>query len=102
MSDAATAELLDLTQRLLDSISEGDWATYQELCDPTLTAFEPEGRGQLVLGLDFHHFYFQLGGIPGQHQTTMAAPHVRVVRDVAILSDVRLIHRTHVGQDPTT
>ena len=33
------SELLALTQRLLESITNGDWATYQELCDPTLTAY---------------------------------------------------------------
>ena len=61
-SDAAT-DLLDLNQRLLDSIAEGDWATYCQLCDPGMTAFEPEACGHLVEGLDFHKFYFDLGGI---------------------------------------
>ena len=65
MADAIHQELLDLNQRLLDSIARGDWATYEELCDPTLTAFEPEARGQCVEGLAFHRFYFNLGGIPG-------------------------------------
>ena len=46
MTDATTNELLALNQRLLKSIAAGDWATYQELCDPTLTCFEPEARGQ--------------------------------------------------------
>ena len=43
-----TAELLQLSQRLLDCIAGGDWLTYQELCDPSLTAFEPEGCGQFI------------------------------------------------------
>ena len=51
-------ELLGLNQRLLDSIAGGDWETYVELCDPSLTAFEPEARGHLVAGMDFHRFYF--------------------------------------------
>ncbi len=41
------SELLALNQRLLNSIAEKDWLTYSELCDPTLTAFEPEAAGQL-------------------------------------------------------
>ena len=29
--------------------------------DPRLTAFEPEARGNLVEGLEFHKFYFDNG-----------------------------------------
>ena len=43
-----TDEILQLNQRLLDAIATGDWATYEELCDPALTAFEPEARGHRV------------------------------------------------------
>jgi calcium/calmodulin-dependent protein kinase (CaM kinase) II len=93
MTDATT-ELLELTQRLLDAITTGDWATYTELCDPTLTAFEPEAPGQLVQGLGFHRFYFDLGGIHGRHQTTICSPHVRVMGDVAVVCYARLIQRT--------
>jgi calcium/calmodulin-dependent protein kinase (CaM kinase) II len=96
MSDP-TKELLELTQRLLDSISAGDWATYQELCDPALTAFEPEAPGQLVEGLPFHRFYFDLGGIRGRHQTTLCSPRVRLLGDVAVVAYVRLVQR--VGPD---
>jgi calcium/calmodulin-dependent protein kinase (CaM kinase) II len=88
-----TNELLRLTQRLLDSITGGDWAAYQELCDPGLTAFEPEAPGQLVEGLGFHRFYFDLGGVRGRHQTTMCSPRVRVMGDVAVVAYVRLIQR---------
>jgi calcium/calmodulin-dependent protein kinase (CaM kinase) II len=97
MNDATAAELLQLNQRLLDAIAQGDWATYQELCDPTLTAIEPEAPGQVVEGLPFHRFYFDLGGIRGRHQTTMTAPHVRLMGDVAVIAGVRLIQR--VGPD---
>src|SRR5437763_15705789 len=93
MGDAVTAELLALNQRLLDSIARADWATYEELCDPSLSAFEPESHGQLVEGLPFHRFYFNLGGAKGEHNTTMAAPHVRVMGDVAVLAYVRLNQR---------
>ena len=86
-------ELLDLTQRLLDSITSGDWNTYQALCDPTLSAFEPEAPGQLVEGLAFHRFYFELGGVRGKHQTTMCSPHVRIMGDVAVVSYGRLVQK---------
>jgi calcium/calmodulin-dependent protein kinase (CaM kinase) II len=93
MPDPEATELLQLTQRLLDSITTGDWATYQELCDPSLTAFEPEAPGQLVEGLAFHRYYFDLGGIRGRHQTTLCAPRVRLLGDVAVVAYVRLIQR---------
>jgi hypothetical protein len=51
-------ELLDLSQKLLDSIAEQNWTLYQELCDKSLTCFEPEAGEQLIGGLDFHKFYF--------------------------------------------
>jgi hypothetical protein len=44
-------EVLGLTEKLLRSIAEGDWATYEELCAPDMTCFEPEARGHLVEGL---------------------------------------------------
>jgi calcium/calmodulin-dependent protein kinase (CaM kinase) II len=90
MSNHTNEDLLHLNQRLLDSIAAADWATYQELCDPTLTAFEPESRGQLVEGLQFHHFYFNLGAGKGSRQTTMGSPRVRVMGDVAVVAYVRL------------
>ncbi len=93
MPDPASQELLDLSQRLLDAIARADWTTYQELCDPTLTAFEPEGRGQLVEGLDFHRYYFILGGVKGQQQTTLCSPRVRLMGDVAVVTYVRLNQR---------
>jgi Calcium/calmodulin dependent protein kinase II association domain len=93
MADAVTQELLLLNQRLLDSIARADWKTYEELCDPSLSAFEPEAHGQLVEGLPFHRFYFSLGGIKGEHNTTMTSPHVRVMGDVAVVAYVRLNQR---------
>jgi calcium/calmodulin-dependent protein kinase (CaM kinase) II len=95
-------ELLELNQRLLDSISTGDWETYAALCDPTLTAYEPEARGHLVEGMDFHRFYFDLGAVEGPHNTTMSSPHVRVMGDVAVVSYVRLIQRLDREGQPAT
>jgi calcium/calmodulin-dependent protein kinase (CaM kinase) II len=102
MIDPTAEELLRLNQRLLDGIAAGDWATYEELCDPSLTAFEPEAPGQLVEGLPFHRFYFDLGGAPGRHQTTMCAPRVRLLGDAAVVSYVRLIQRLGSEGGPVT
>lgn len=95
-------ELLDLNQKLLDSIAKADWQSYAELCDPTLTCFEPEAMGQLVSGMEFHRFYFQLPGAKTPFNTTMASPHVRVMGDVAIVSYVRLNQRVASDGTATT
>jgi ketosteroid isomerase-like protein len=102
MADPVTEELLQLNQRLLESIAWGDWPTYQELCDPSLTAFEPEAMGQLVEGMAFHHFYFKLGGTKGAHHTTMCAPRVRLMGDVAVVAYVRLNQRLAPDGLPVT
>ena len=35
--DSTVAELLDLTHRMLQSITDGDWKTYASLCDPIIS-----------------------------------------------------------------
>lgn len=102
MVDSISEELLRLTQRLLESIAERDWATYSELCDPSLTAFEPEALGQLVEGLPFHRFYFDLGGGRAAHNTTICSPRVRVLGDVAVVTYIRLNQRLHDDGVPAT
>ena len=92
--DPTTAEVLEQNQLLLDSIARGDWATYQALCDPSVTAFEPEAHGALVEGLQFHYFYFDISPRAArQAQTTMIAPKVRVMGDAAFVAYVRLNQR---------
>ena len=99
---ATIRQLLDLNERLLRSIAEGDWETYAELCDPTLTAFEPEARGQLAEGMKFHKFYFDLGGAAGPHNTTICAPHVRLLGDAAVVCFVRLVQRLDSDGHPVS
>lgn len=43
---AVEQELLKLSQDLLQSIADRDWDRYAELCDDSLTAFEPEAGEQ--------------------------------------------------------
>ena len=87
-------EIIELTQRLLDYISAGDWKAYFQLCDPGLTAFEPEARGHLVAGMQFHKFYFDNLSHRRPINTTIASPHVRFLgAEVAIISYVRLQQR---------
>lgn len=103
MSSASETEILRLNQRLLASIVASDWATYAELCDESLTAFEPEGRGQLIEGLPFHKFYFELGGASGPRHTTMAAARVRMLgENAAVLTYTRLTQKLDAAGAPVT
>ena len=101
--DSTIDELLQLNQRLLDAIMAADWETYAALCDPTLSAFELESRGQLIEGLDFHAFYFERGAAPGPHNTTKASPHVRQLgENAAVVCYVRLVQRLDKDGQPAT
>ena len=102
MAENTRQELIDLTQRLLDSIAQADWNTYAELCDPTISCFEPEAHGHLVEGMEFHHYYFNLGAGSTAVNTTLSSPHVRVLGDVAIVSYVRLTQRLNPTGAPMT
>jgi len=102
MSDPIINEILDLNRQLLESIARGDWETYRDLCDESLTAFEPEARGHLVRGLDFHKFYFDLGVAEGPRNTTMASAKVRVIGEVAVVTYVRLVQYLEESGSPTT
>ena len=52
------AEVLAATNRLLVAASAGDYATYSQLSDKTLTAIEPETQGTIIEGLAFHKYVF--------------------------------------------
>jgi hypothetical protein len=84
------ANLINLTRCLLESIITGNWEAYSELCDPSITCFEPEAKGNLVEGMDFHRFYFDLGHKGAKLQATLVRPHVRLLGDTAVVSYVRL------------
>lgn len=95
--------LLRLSQDLLDSIDQRDWDTYKQLCDDTLTAFEPEAAGHLVEGMAFHEFYLAAGPDKTTRQSTISSPHVRRIAPVAVVSYIRLLQvTTPEGHTSTT
>jgi len=101
--DSIEKDLLELSQELLDSIDQQDWETYTRLCDPELTAFEPEGVGNVIHGMPFHKFYFDLeaNGLP--KQSTISSPQIRRIGDCAVITYVRLTQRvTGDGDVPTS
>jgi Calcium/calmodulin dependent protein kinase II association domain len=88
MNDEST--LINLNRCLLESIVAGNWEMYSDLCDPSISCFEPEARGNLVEGMDFHKFYFDLSHQGAKIQATMVRPHVRLLGDTAIVSYIRV------------
>lgn len=82
---AREQQIIQLTQKLITSITSGDFETYCKLVDPHLTALEPEARGNLVEGLEFHKFYFDnvYSKRTTPINTTILSPHVHMMGDEA-------------------
>lgn len=99
----SSEELIALTEQLLASIAEADWDTYERLCDPTITAFEPESCGHLIDGMDFHRFYFDLDSSDSPRQTSLINPHIRMLgADAAIICYTRLVQSLNDRGAPTS
>ncbi|KAH8398905.1 hypothetical protein KR222_005980 [Zaprionus bogoriensis] len=62
-SKSTRQEIIKITEQLIEAINSGDFDGYTKICDPHLTAFEPEALGNLVEGIDFHKFYFENGEV---------------------------------------
>ena len=98
-------EVLAVTRRLLDAVAAADWKTYQTLVADDITCFEPEAKGQLVEGLPFHKFYFDLAGDKAKGSshvtTTLASPVVKMFGvDVAVVCYVRLVQKLDASGSP--
>ncbi|VEN47360.1 unnamed protein product [Callosobruchus maculatus] len=90
---AKRQEIIKMTEQLIEAINTGDFEAYTKICDPHLTAFEPEAMGNLVEGMDFHKFYFDnvLGKNCKAVNTTILNPHVHLLgEDAACIAYVRL------------
>ncbi|XP_031358386.1 calcium/calmodulin-dependent protein kinase type II alpha chain isoform X11 [Photinus pyralis] len=92
-AEARRQEIIKMTEQLIEAINTGDFEAYTKICDPHLTAFEPEAMGNLVEGMDFHKFYFDnvLGKNCKAVNTTILNPHVHLLGDdAACIAYVRL------------
>ena len=96
------ADLIALTQKLLDSIVQGDYETYESLCAPDLTCFEPESDGHQVEGLEFHKFFFDLPSDPAVKTiVSMSGARVRHLGGTAaVVSYVRINQTYREGGAP--
>lgn len=100
--EANHKELLTLNQKLLDSIAAADWNTYKKLCDPSLSAIEPEAPSQVVEGLEFHKYYFDLGASKNKVQTTMCQPVIHQSGNMAVIAYIRLVQKLNPQGAPIT
>jgi len=81
---ARKQEIVKITEQLIESINNADFEGYTKICDPHMTAFEPEALGNLLEGMEFHKFYFDhaLGKNRGIN-TTVLNPTVHLLGDDA-------------------
>jgi len=85
-SIARKTDIIRVTEQILDAISSGDFEGYTKLCDPNITAFEPEALGNLVEGIEFHRFYFDNFSALSKSKTasvTILNPQVHLLGDDA-------------------
>uniref|UniRef100_A0A4W5RN20 Calcium/calmodulin dependent protein kinase II beta n=1 Tax=Hucho hucho TaxID=62062 RepID=A0A4W5RN20_9TELE len=88
-----SAEIIKITEQLIEAVNNGDFEAYAKICDPCLTSFEPEALGNLVEGMDFHRFYFDnlLSKNSKPIHTTILNPHVHLIgEDAACIAYIRL------------
>jgi calcium/calmodulin-dependent protein kinase (CaM kinase) II len=104
VSLARKSEIIRSTELLLDAISSNDFESYARLCDPNMTAFEPEAIGNLVEGLDFHKFYFDnLKSNRNNTNTSILNPHVHLLGDdAAAIAYVRVTQNIDKSGQPHT
>ena len=105
MKTGREQEIIKLTQQLIAAITMGEYKTYSKLCDERITCFEPNSKGNLVEGLDFHKYYFDNISTKNQStpvNTTILSPHVILLsEESACISYIRLTQMI-VGEKPVT
>uniref|UniRef100_A0A4W3IG07 calcium/calmodulin-dependent protein kinase n=1 Tax=Callorhinchus milii TaxID=7868 RepID=A0A4W3IG07_CALMI len=98
-------EIIKVTEQLIEAINNGDFEAYTKICDPGLTAFEPEALGNLVEGMDFHRFYFEnaLSKNNKPIHTIILNPHVHLIGDdAACIAYIRLTQYIDSSSMPKT
>jgi len=103
VKSAKEQEIIKLTQQLISAITVRDYKTYSKLCDERITCFEPESKGNLVEGLDFHKYYFDNMVKDVPTNTTILSPNVILLsEESACISYVCLVQKMVNGKPVTT
>ncbi|XP_061659497.1 calcium/calmodulin-dependent protein kinase type II subunit alpha isoform X2 [Syngnathoides biaculeatus] len=98
-------DIIKVTEMLIEAISNGDFESYTKMCDPAVTAFEPEALGNLVEGLDFHRFYFENLWSKNSKpvHTTILNPHIHLVgEEAACIAYIRVTQYIDANGTPRT
>uniref|UniRef100_A0A8C9TS90 calcium/calmodulin-dependent protein kinase n=1 Tax=Scleropages formosus TaxID=113540 RepID=A0A8C9TS90_SCLFO len=98
-------EIIKVTEQLIEAISNGDFESYAKMCDPSVTAFEPEALGNLVEGLDFHRFYFENLWSKNSKpvHTTILNPHIHLIgEEAACIAYIRITQYIDTNGMPRT
>uniref|UniRef100_A0A674AFB3 Calcium/calmodulin dependent protein kinase II alpha n=1 Tax=Salmo trutta TaxID=8032 RepID=A0A674AFB3_SALTR len=98
-------EIIKVTEQLIEAISNGDFESYTKMCDPSVTAFEPEALGNLVEGLDFHGFYFENLWSKNSKpvHTTILNPHIHLIgEEAACIAYIRITQYIDTNGMPRT
>uniref|UniRef100_A0A8C5A1Q1 calcium/calmodulin-dependent protein kinase n=1 Tax=Gadus morhua TaxID=8049 RepID=A0A8C5A1Q1_GADMO len=93
------------SHQLIEAISNGDFEGYTKMCDPAVTAFEPEALGNLVEGLDFHRFYFENLWSRNSKpvHTTILNPHIHLLgEEAACIAYIRVTQYIDPNGTPRT
>ena len=97
---SSEAEIIGVTTKLLGAVGCGDYDTYSRLSDASLTCVEPETQGNIIEGLAFHKYFFDLGRAtflperPPPKLNTVSSPHVRMLGpDHALIVYIRVIQQ---------
>jgi hypothetical protein len=97
--------IIDLTKRLLESIDSRDWETYVSLTDENLSCIEPETSNKVVLGLDFHKFFFEKTELSSKTTFTsvISDSNVKLFGNTAVIAYIRkLIIHDSLADKPET
>jgi hypothetical protein len=110
--------LLELNQSLLNSIVDLNYDAYDFSCSNDISCIEPETNRNVVIGKEFHKYYFDVFGSintdneeggNGMTKTTstkvtMVKPHVQIMCEgnAAVISYVKLTQQTLPGKPPVT
>lgn len=96
---------------MLESVARGDWNSYANYCDPSLSCFEAETNGILAEGLAFHRFYFSNEVSNSNIDTnekncsvnvSMARPHLRWLSDAAVVLSYTRLTQRRLGDEAIT
>uniref|UniRef100_A0A8C5C7E6 calcium/calmodulin-dependent protein kinase n=1 Tax=Gadus morhua TaxID=8049 RepID=A0A8C5C7E6_GADMO len=102
---AGKQDIIKVTEQLIEAISNGDFEGYTKMCDPAVTAFEPEALGNLVEGLDFHRFYFENLWSRNSKpvHTTILNPHIHLLgEEAACIAYIRVTQYIDPNGTPRT